>query len=176
MIRNLLIKIGLIEFLKIELDVNKLKFFEIFRNNVDGSQSLIFDLFSSSKNQYKGTVNIDGFQINHKLNFFDSNRSFVDLTGSIEQKDNKLLIETEINAFSRLISINIIMIFVIYLVILISYITIKIKGIAADLGIPFIIISLIFLFLFLISYLFMKRSVTKIKYEFERDLYFMTKK
>lgn len=68
-------KIGLIDNLTTELKIQKTDFLNVFTNHVDdgdiGFLSGAFDAFSSSKNEYRGRITFDGFEIKRKRRFFD---------------------------------------------------------------------------------------------------------
>ncbi|MDX1830013.1 MAG: hypothetical protein R3342_10760, partial [Lutibacter sp.] len=60
-----------------EIEIPKNEFVSIFKKHVDegsiGIFSDTFDIFSSSKNEYKGYVGLDGFKIKRRKRFFDMN-------------------------------------------------------------------------------------------------------
>ena len=175
MINDFLRKIRLIDNFDIELEIDKNDFFKILQNNVDEKQSDFFDAFSVSKNEYKGIVTQDNFEIKRKRRFFDMNLNFSKAKGTIIQNDSKLIIDTEINAFQGQMMFMLIFLIVFYLIFIIAFYTAdRINGNSPVIAFPFILIHA--LFMFGIPYLMMRRSVSRMKYDLERDLFFMTKK
>ena len=73
--KNLLIKLKLIDYLNTELKISKSEFLRKLNLIVDegstNSLTDIFDVFSSSKNEYKGKVDFTKFEIRRKRKFFD---------------------------------------------------------------------------------------------------------
>jgi hypothetical protein len=173
--KDFLRKIRLIDNFKIELEINKNEFFNILKNNIDEKRSDFFDAFSSSKNDYKGTVTQDSFDIKRRWRFFDVNLNFAKAKGTIEQKGSNLIIMTEINAFQGQMMIFFISLIVFYLIFIIAISTAdNVGGNVPGFAYPFILIHA--LFMFGIPYFIMRRSVSRMKYELERDFYYMIKK
>jgi len=72
--KDFLIKLKIIDFLTTELEIEKNEFVAKFRQHVDeGSTGIFsdsFDVFSSSKNEYKGHVSYQDFKIKRRREFF----------------------------------------------------------------------------------------------------------
>ena len=70
-------KIKLIQVLTIEIEISKSEFVSKLKEQVDeGSTGIFsnpFEVFSSSKNEYKGSVRFDGFEIKRRKKLFDMN-------------------------------------------------------------------------------------------------------
>lgn len=102
--KRLLERLKLIDYLTTELEIQKNEFVRNFKNYVDegdiGYFSGAFDVFSSSKNEFKGNVGFEDFKIKRRRRFFDMNMNFAIAEGKYRQKGEKLTIETEINGFS----------------------------------------------------------------------------
>lgn len=71
--QNLLIKLGLIDTFTLELDTTRETFIKAFQKNVDPDQVDIFEIFSNSKNHYKGEITLDTFKIKKRLSFATTN-------------------------------------------------------------------------------------------------------
>lgn len=103
--KDLLRKLKLINFLTIELQLNKTEFIERLSAITDegetGIFSDMFDLFSSSKNEFKGQVNDDGFKLKRRRRFFDSKMNRAVATGMFYENNGKLTVETEIYGFKN---------------------------------------------------------------------------
>ena len=149
--------------------VNRLT--EITDKETTGIMSDTFDVFSSSKNEFKGQINNDNFKIKRKRRFFDTNMNFSVANGIFEEKDGNLIVETEINGFNNY--------FLFFYAFLIIFYTIFIFGVSSSekndalIAIPFLVIH--GTFMFSIPYFIMKRSVKRMKYELEREFFYLTK-
>ena len=176
---NTLHKINLIEYLRLELEVQKNDFVTKLREHVDqGSTSSLsdaFDVFSRSKNEYKGEVNYNSFKIKRKKKFFEANFNTAIANGTYYQKDNTLVIEAEINGFRK--------IFIFYYLFLIIFYLFFITGFTffnTDQSGHINLFSTLFIFLhglFMLSlpYFLMRRSVKRLKRELEREFFYLTK-
>ena len=101
------------------------------------------------------------------------NMSLATAEGTFKQVDNKVIIETEINGFHGIFIPYYIFVPIFYLIFIIGF---AFADSPQELWffIPFIIIHAMFMLGF--PYFFMRRSVNRMKYELERDLYFMIRK
>jgi hypothetical protein len=176
--KNLLRKLKLIDYLQTELEIQKTDFVNRLRNQVDdGSTSSFFEAFeafSSSKNEYKGEVSFSGFKIKRRRRFFDMNMNMAVASGTFTQKDNRLIIHTEINSFKgAMIPFYLFLIFI-YAFFIIGFIVAdEVKGNAPFFVFPFILVH--GLLMFSIPYFIMRRSTKRLKYELEREFYYLTK-
>lgn len=174
---KLLTKLNFIKTATIELPIEKYNFISILNSNIDKSElgyfSDIGDVFSSSKAEYKGHINSYGFKLKKKRKFFDTNVNFATVEGQFDQQGDTLKIKMEINGFSNQMAPFFIMVPLFYL----FAIVMVFQGGGTEssiIAIPFLLIHA--LFMFGIPYFIMRRSVKRMKYELERDLYFMIKK
>ncbi|HEX5171160.1 MAG TPA: hypothetical protein VFW11_18415, partial [Cyclobacteriaceae bacterium] len=112
-----------------------------------------------------------GFKIRRKRKFFDMNMNIAVAQGTYRQRDGVLIIETEINGFHGMF----IPFYVIGIVFYIGMITtISLSGNPMPVFVfPFILFHAAFMFG--IPYFMMKRSTKRMKYELEREFYYMTK-
>ncbi|MBK3515964.1 hypothetical protein [Carboxylicivirga marina] len=175
---DLLKKLKLLAFLKTELEISKHDFISRLRTTVDegetGMFAEAFDAFSSSKNEYKGHVGFDGFKIKRRRRFFDMNMNLAIAKGSYIQHGDKLLIDTEINGFRGMMIPFYIGLIIVYAIIFIAFLSVdNIEGNMDYMAIPFIIIHAVFMGG--IPYLMMRRSVSRMKHELEREFFFLTK-
>lgn len=178
--KSILRKLKLIDTQQTELEINKSDFIKNLGRIVDdGNSNFIsdfFDLFSRSNNEYKGSVNFSNFKISRRRRLFDMGISFPTVKGEIEQKGDNLLITSEINAFK---GIMVLFIFFILLVYIIAIVAMFFSNTPDNNGVNFIAIPLILLhacFMLGIPYLVLRRSVKRFKYDFERELFYLTKK
>ena len=177
--KEFLKKIKLIENFTIEIEFKKNDFVSKLKEHVDeGSIGLFanaFDVFSSSKNEYKGHVSYDEFKIKRRKRFFDMNKNLAIARGSYKQKNETLIIETEINGFNRIMIPYFLFTIVFYLIFIgVIIMTDSFKGI--EVGFVFLFLFIHATFMFGIPYFLMRRSTKRMKYELERDFYYLTKK
>lgn len=177
--KEFLQKVKLLDYLTTEIEMDKSQFVSNFKEHVDQSNvsnlTDAFDIFSSSKNEYKGKVDLEGFKIKRKRKIFDSNINMAIATGTYTQNNEKLIIETEINGFNKLMIPFFVIVILFYIIFLSAFLF------ADDTGnhqrlifLPFIFFHAAFMIG--IPYFLMRRSTKRLKYELEREFYFMTKK
>jgi hypothetical protein len=173
--KEFLKKIKLIDYLRTELQISRNEFVDKLNSIVDeggtGFFSGPFDTFSSSKNEFKGRISYDGFKIKRRRRFIDTNINLATANGVFSEQNGKLVIETEINGFSGFI-----IPFYIFLIIFYSIFFFSIgfeKNNSGIVVLPFIMLHAAFMFG--IPYFMMRRSVKRLKYELEREFYYLTK-
>lgn len=176
--RDFLIKLKLIDYLSTELQIEKKDFLEKLRATTDkGSVGIFinpFEVFSSSQNELKGQIYENGFKLQRRRRFFDSSANLAVATGKLSEKDYLLIIETEINGFNSFF-----IFFYVFLILIYSIFLVVGFVIPTDSGIPFFIIPFIIVhasIMFLLPYFLMRRSVKRLKYELEREFFYLTKK
>lgn len=173
--KKILEKIKLIDYLDTQLEIQKSDFTNRLKNIVDeGSTNSFSDIFSSSKNEFKGEVDFSEFKIKRKRKLFEINFNFPIAKGSFNQKGNILFIKTEINAFNGIIIFFFIFVLLIYIVIFFSIFQNTNDDSLSTLAIlPLLLIHASFMIG--IPYLFLRGSVKRFKYNFERELFYLTK-
>jgi hypothetical protein len=168
-------KIKLIDSLTINLQIDKEEFVKRLSSVTDNYSlngiSDFFDTFSSSKNEFKGQVDLNGFKIKRRRRFFDTNMNFALITGTFSESNDGLIIDTEINGFHSFIIIF-------YLILIIFYSCIFVGLVCSTnalelLAIPFLLVH--GLFMFSIPYFTIRRGIKRIKYELEREFFYLTK-
>jgi hypothetical protein len=171
--KEYLIKLKLIDFLTVVLEMNREDFVDnlsaITDNEVIGMFSEGFGAFSSNNNEFIGQINATNFKIKRRNRFMESNQNIAVASGTFSENNGQLIIETEINGIhSFLIFMSCVMVLFISVPIFLS---IK-KGeyFALPLLLVFAAIALSG------PYLAMKGSVKRLKYELEREFFFLTKK
>lgn len=177
--KEFLKKIKLIDILTLELDSTKSEFISRFKPHVDegdiGIFSSFFEVFSSSKNEYKGTVGYDGFKIRKRKKFFDTNKQLTIITGKYRQNHDKLIIEAEVNGFPPIIMLFylfLVVFFIIFISIMLSF-----KGSESMNKAIMIPMFLLYMLAMLgLPYIFMRRSVKKTMHSFERELFYIANK
>lgn len=173
--KEFLKRLKLIDNMTTTLPISKVEFVnrlnEITDSSSTGMMSDTFDVFSSSKNEFKGQVNVDGFKLKRRRRFFDTNMNFAVAQGIFSIDNDQLKVETEINGFKNF--------FILFYVFLIIFYSIFIFGfIGSANGVEFIAIPFILIhgtIMFGLPYFIMRRSVKRMKYELEREFFFLTK-
>lgn len=176
---NILRKLKLISDFKTELEIEKSEFVERLKLHVDPSEFGLFsninDIFSSSKNDFKGYVGRDYFEIKRKRSFFDGNKNLATAKGTYLQNGNKLLINVKVKGFNKSFIPFLIFIPIIYIIAIITFIVASTN----DTEIPFFILPFILLhgaLMLGIPYFLMKRSLKNMEKELEREFFYLTKK
>lgn len=174
--KDILKRLKLIDNMTTTLLTNKVEFVKRLNEITDeGSIGIIsetFDIFSSSKNEFKGQVTLDNFKIKRRRRFFDTNINFAVANGFFVESNGQLNIETEINGFN-----NFFIVFYIFLIIFYSifiFVLFNENDNGGLIAIPLLLVH--GLFMFAIPYLMIKRSVKRLKYELEREFYYLTKR
>lgn len=171
-------KLKLIDNFTIELKVSKNDFVTKLKENVVEASVdpffEMFDLFSSNKKEYKGRVNFEKFEIKRRAKFFDSTLNLAVAKGSLYQKEDRLIIEAEINGFPTFMLFPLFIMVICYALffffLLVSYIQDDSPFLWSG---PFIFFHGIFMFG--IPYLIMRRSTSRLKYDLEREFHFLTR-
>jgi len=174
---NFLRKLKLADSLTTELEITKQEFVTRLKENVDEGTtdafSDMFDIFTSSKNEYKGRVGLDHFEIKRRAKFFDSSMNLAVAKGTYRQKDQILIIDTEINSFVSFMWLFLIGITFIYSIFFLTMLTSYIQDDESLLGFPFLIFHATFMYG--IPYFIMRRSTSRLKYDLEREFHYLTK-
>lgn len=176
---ELLKKLKLKDSFEIEIPIEQDLFVERLTSIVDKGDTSIFsnisDVFSSSKNDYRGMVSNNSFSLKRKRKMFDMNINFAVAKGEFKQEIDQLKIKTDINAFNGPLKVFFFIIPVFYCVFLSAFFFSSNKTESIQfVFVPFIIVHASFMLG--IPYMMMRKSVGKMKKELERELYFLTKK
>lgn len=174
--KDFLRKLKLSDELTVKLQISKHDFVSKLNEQVDyGSTNImsgIFEAFSSSDNDFVGTVNQHEFQLRRRKRFFEYNSNFAIAKGFYEQQGETLLVHSKIIGFHNIMIVFYVFIIMIYGIFAISIMTMG-DGAGIGLFLPFLIIHATFMLG--IPYFVMRRSVKKMKRELEKEFYFMTK-
>jgi hypothetical protein len=166
-------RIGLHDQFQITLPISKSDFLQTLLRNLDKPQAGFFDLFSSSKNLYKGKIENDIFKIKRKRKWFTSSWRHLTVHGRMSSHHDQLNIDIEIKALSFFVIPLAIILLLFYgaafSVMLIGDVPVTTKLMVA----AFIIIHGIFMLAF--PYIMLKKALANTRYELERDLFFMMK-
>ncbi len=130
-----------------------------------------FSPFLSTKKEYIGHVGFDEFKIKRRSRFFQQNQNLATADGTFTETDGQLTIETEINGFNNFMKLF----YIILLIALTTLITVSINlGRNADYTPLFTILFFGALMIF-ITYLVMRVSISRMKYDLEREFFYLTK-
>jgi hypothetical protein len=167
-------KINLIHVFNFKLDVTKNKFIselsKVTENSDLGIFSTFFEAFESSNKEFKGKVTTTGFKIRRKLKLFDTNRTSAIAEGIFTEKDNQLIIEGTISGFQKFFYFFYGFLAIFYSIFILVFIF---NDDFPLFGLAFIILH--GLAMCLIPYFIMRRSVNRLKYELEREFFYLTK-
>ncbi|TAE35260.1 MAG: hypothetical protein EAY66_09365 [Sphingobacteriales bacterium] len=173
--KKFLKKIKLIDYLTTYLQIDKQEFLNKLLAITDyGSTSIFsepFEVFASNKNEFKGQVNLDGFKLKRRRKIFDTNFNIAVASGTIKEENGQLTINTEINGFNNFMIVFYIFILIFYSIFIASFSFWDSNDTFFIL--PFILIHGIFMSL--IPYFIMRRGVKRMKYELEREFFYLTK-
>lgn len=171
---NFLRKINLIKDITIQLPISKTEFIQKFRNNVDESDLsyVPFEVFQSSKNEYKGYIGNNIFELKKRKKIFDTNYSFAKVIGELTQENNELTIDVEIFGFRKRMLIFAVFILLFYLIFFVG-------AISNSSDFPFFMFPFLLIHMFImliIPYFVIKRSVNRMAYDLERDFHYWVTK
>ncbi|PXY45736.1 MULTISPECIES: hypothetical protein [Flavobacterium] len=169
-------KIQLVKDIKIQLPVSKIDFIQKFRNNVDESDlSFVpFEVFQSSRNEYKGNITNHVFHLRKRRKLFDTNYSFAKVTGEFTEDHNQLNINAEINGFRNRMFFFLGIAILFYSIFIFATIFSS-----ADNAVPFFLVPFLLFHMSVmlgIPYFVIRRSVKRMIYDLERDLHYWVTK
>ena len=175
MANNLLKRLGLVDHLEFVLDTDRHALAERLSLNVENDQSDFSDLFSSSKCEYKGNVTANGFSIRRRKRWFDTSPAFCKVNGVFQDVGNnngQVRVSVEINAFSGRVRLMTILIGIFYGVAICATLGFGIfkdpKALFGLLGVVihgFLMVGIL--------YLVLRKSTRRMKYDIERDLFYI---
>ena len=168
--KKLLYKLKLIDYLTTELEIEKSDFVNKFCKSVDEKNINISRYCTSRNKEYIGKVSNEGFEIVRRKLSISRGLNSAKVKGSFSYEKNKLIIKSEINIFYG----PYIIVFIVFTILNLIFISIIILGKSVN---SFLIV---FFLMFFLQYFFMffqlKRNLQRVKYDIERELYYTTKK
>jgi hypothetical protein len=166
-------KLGLSEDLSLKYYVQHIDFVEQFQKCTDPNQSGVFDVFSSSKIDYRGNVSSSEFAVRKKKRFFDSLSAIPLISGTIQSEKNGTRLLVNVCAFTGIMKYITWMLVFIYVA---AAIFLAFSGLATKYGmLPFLFLILHAFVIFLVFYLILRRSVSKVSENLDRDFKLMMK-
>lgn len=178
---NFLRKIKLIDSFSVTLNTTKAEFTSalhqhVDQEDIDGWFSSAFEVFTSSKNRYKGNVSHNGFRIRKRMRFFERNIGKAIATGRLRDKGDVLCIDTEINGWNNYMIFFYSFLIVFYLIFLGTFMIQDFSGESEFFFIVPIFIIIHAMFMFGLPYFMMRRSVKRFKEDLEREFYYIINK
>lgn len=178
MMTEFLKKHKLIDHLTTELELDKMEFVKRLRQQVDeGDVSFLsgaFEAFTSSDNDFVGTVSTEGFTFRRRRKMFERSMNLAYVTGSYSQERDRLVISTDIIGFRKIMLFYFGFLVILYL----FFISIFLFSASLEESLPIMIILPILLhasIMFLLPYFLARRSVQKLKKEVEREFHFLAR-
>lgn len=174
--KKILRKLKLIQEYSFEMNAQLSVLVDKLNSNIDDFDfnivNLLFEPYNSGHHRFKGKADVQGFEIKHRREFFNYNISFPIVKGRFIEKNNVLVIETEINGLRRgLVLFSGILFLAIFIAILVIVISAKF-----DVLIFVPIFVPLFLVLILFPYMMIRISISRMKREIEREFYFILNK
>ncbi len=174
---NLIGKLKLKDDLITRLSLTKVEFANTLRDQVDISDNIdgffpgAFEAFSSSENLYKRTVDHNSFKIRKRRRFNERQFGNIRAIGRFHENSDKLIITTEINAWSNYMLFYYGAILVFYTFFMGSFSSFKFDDFFF---MPIIIIHGLFMFGLPIYHT--RKGVVKMKQDLEREFHFIVSK
>ena len=169
--KNLLKRIGLSISLITELPTTHNTFINRLDQVVEKPPSGFLNTCSNNKKEYVGTIGYDSFNFKRKQFGNQQNQMQASVIGKVYQKGDKLVIESEITGYSKFL--------IFFLGVLIFFYTVFISYASGiQTGLPVFVIPFIFLHGILMVHSFyrmLKRAVAKLKYDLEREFFYLTR-
>jgi hypothetical protein len=172
---SLLRRLKLLDHTTTELSIERKDFIDKLKRNVDEGDPAeffsFFEAFKSSKNEYVGTITYDSFKVRRRKRLFEMRHGYAVAEGTFKQNENKLIINSTIKGFRGIFFVFIVLLSFIYIA---GFFTIILSDFnQTGFALPFLLLHAAFMFG--IPYFMLRRSVSRMKYDLERDLYFLTK-
>ncbi|MEM6397399.1 MAG: hypothetical protein AAF741_13710 [Bacteroidota bacterium] len=171
-------KLGLIDHLELTFDIEQIEFVKQLKAHVDESNLSLWsdmgDPFSRSKNEFKGIVDQNGFKIKRKKKFFDVNFNLATAEGRFHQERDQLRIDIELNGVAKRLKIFFVFVVLFYAIFFVTIFGLGQSGEVPLFVLPFMLIHAAFMIG--IPYFILRRSVKRMKYELERELFFIANK
>jgi hypothetical protein len=172
---KLLTKLKLVDYHEFTLPVDKNHLVNKLKANVDRGSTSNFlsglEMFSSSKNEYKGEVLADSFHLRKRPKMFDMNSmTSAKAKGILNEVANGTQVNLEINGFTGQFKPFLILVPIIYIIFIIAFLS---SDTFPAFGLVFILVHGVFMLG--MPYMFMRRSISRLKYDIERDMYYMVR-
>ena len=177
---NFLRKIKLIEDYTFSLQTTKNDFVASLRNNIDEADidhifSGAFEVFSSSKHDFKGQVNYAGFKIRKRKRFFDRQFGFAKAIGTYKTEGEQLIVSGNIKGWNNFMYFFYGFLFLIYTTFSIGFVLQNDSSEFSNL-VPLFFIFFHGLFMMGLPYVAMRSGVKRLQRDLERELHYIVSK
>lgn len=173
---SLLRKLGLKRNIKIKLKTSKQDFVKKLSENIDEKSlslfSSTFEMFSFSKNKFKGKIENDTFELMKRRTFFNSTNSTTIAKGKFWEEEECLIIEVDINGFHPIYMLFVGFVLVIYMIIFTT--TLSSFSKESLIIIPFMFLHS--LFMIGIPVFIIYKSVSRLENDLEREFVYIINK
>ena len=175
-------KLKLLKEISISLNTQRSEFVPALKKYVDSAKinnpfSRLEDIFTSSKNSYKGIVTSRDFEIKKRLRFGDSKFSGAKITGTFQDFGDTLIIKAKVNAWNNFMFFFygfVIIFYFVFGILMVPEIINSGEDFFSVIIIPFLFIHAFFMLG--MPYFFMRRSVLRTLREFEKEIHFIQSK
>jgi hypothetical protein len=129
-----------------------------------------FEVFTDSHKIYKGYIYENTFRIRRKRQIFDQNPHLAYAEGTVIEDGHNIIVEVDISSFN----------FQLFLLVIVWIFMLSLFFVGLSIGdkspiYNYLLLGFFGLFSFLIFYMMLRRSVSKLKYELERELFYLSK-
>lgn len=173
--KDFLKKIKLIDSLELVLPITKETFIERLKAAIDdGRMNFFQSLFRPTKFRYNGKILSDTFELKQNRKFFDAIINYAIAKGVVTSEEDKVVVKTEIcsfHSFYFILAIFVSLFYPISLVFLLS--EENLLGAERTFVVSFIVLHGIVMIT--IPYFMIKSAVKNMKYDLEREFYFLVK-
>ena len=97
---NLFERTGLVQEDEIMLDISAIEFEKVLKHNLDPLKYRFFEVFSKSKNSYKGIVGQNRFIIQKKRSLFQLRSGLIKISGNYKEENQRTTVSIEINGWN----------------------------------------------------------------------------
>lgn len=169
--RELLLKLKIIDFLTLKLKIEKSTFIDrLISITKSENLDLLEDPFDASKlsnKNFRGTVNMDGFALKMKKSYVDSRINMASAKGIFTETEKQLKIDVEINGLNNYLKI-------LYVLIVIYFCSLFYQLYLPKVDIFFLVFSLVsIIIIYIVSFLMMRKSVKILKNNLEKEFHFL---
>lgn len=170
---ELLKRLRLIEEFEIELKSSKKKFIQNLKNNVDDEEinfrTSLLDVFANNISKYKGKVGFKGFIIKRRSRLFDLGKGIAVASGTYKERGSSLALNAEVNGFQGGMKLYYIFLSLFYIYFLATIVAGIFRLDTNEFISTILIVLLQIIFLFGMPYLIMRRSMSYLKSEIQKD-------
>lgn len=102
---SLLKQLGLVKECELKFEVSREAFVTLLKQHLDRDRFNPFEVFSSSKHRYKGSLKENEFTIKRTRRLFDSKTSWIRARGSFNETDGNLIINLMVTGWNHYMTV-----------------------------------------------------------------------